>query len=54
MIFLDTEDHWIIARDRQELVAALLAHLDPKEVDLPALASACLDCQPLDVVVLGD
>lgn len=50
--FLDTEKHWFIAHTRQELVEALLAHLDPATVDLPDLAAACLGVTPLDVIIV--
>lgn len=41
---------------RREIVAALLAAVDPEAVDLMALAAAVHDVEPLDVMVtrVGD
>lgn len=51
-IFLDADDrHWIVARNRQELYAALLDHISiDDDSDLTRLAAACLDCE-VDAVV---
>lgn len=51
MIFLDTDDHYLVTDTRHEMVTALLAHLDPDTVDLAALAAACLGCREEDVVI---
>lgn len=43
MIFLDNDRDWILARDRQELVDALLERIDITNDDhLLRLAAACL------------
>ncbi|WP_211438903.1 hypothetical protein [Corynebacterium glutamicum] len=46
-IFLDVDDkHWILPRDRRELVDALLARIDSDDDDhLLRLAVACLECE---------
>lgn len=52
MIFLDADDaHYILARDRQELVNVLLERIDPDDDDhLLRLAAACLGCEEEDVM----
>lgn len=54
MIFLDTDHEWILARDRQELVAALLDYLEPNDDNaLLRLAAACLNCSEEDIAIIG-
>lgn len=51
MIFLDTDHDWILARDRQELVATLIERIDPDNDDhLLRFAAACLGCEEEEVM----
>lgn len=51
MIFLDNDAEWIVARNRQELIDALMAYIDPDDDDhLLRLAAACLGCEEGDVM----
>lgn len=50
MIFLSTDHHWIFARDREELLDALINELDlDDDVAMRKLAAACLGCGAEDV-----
>lgn len=53
-IFLDTDDHYLVASSRRGMVDALLTHLpdEPDDEQLVWLAAACLGCQPLDVMII--
>lgn len=53
-IFLDANDeHWIIARTRQELYETLIAKLSPEHLDhLYRLATAALDCDPDSIAII--
>lgn len=54
MIFLDTDHDWILARDRQELIDALLERIDVDNDDhLLKLAAACFDSSEEDTIIRG-
>lgn len=45
MIFLSTDHHQVLARDREELLDALINELDlDDDVAMRKLAAACLGC----------
>lgn len=54
MIFLDTDQEYLLASSRSELVSALIHKLGdhPDDGTLIRLAAAVFDVEPLDVVVL--
>lgn len=54
VIFLDANDeHWIVARDSQELFNLLVAKLSPERLgDLYRLAAAALDCEEDSIAII--
>ncbi|MCS5479854.1 hypothetical protein NYP18_09295 [Corynebacterium sp. YIM 101645] len=54
MIFLDdSRGNWIVAKDRRELLDALLARLphQPDNEALTYIAAGCLGCIPTDIII---
>lgn len=57
MIFLDdSRGNWLAARDRRELLDALLDRLpgQPDNEALTYIAAGCLGCIPTDIVIEED